>query len=90
MTRAELRASMREAKLMTWGALGATRFRSALMQMAKAGEIALEGDDVIALSLRQRRPKAKPPEKQGAKMRRMAEKRRARAKAPQLSSSALR
>lgn len=87
-TRTELRRTLRERLLLSWGTLGCQRFRAVLVQMAEAGEIVLEGDDVIAVNLRERRPKAKPPEKMGAKMKRMAEKRDARAKARQEAARA--
>ncbi|WP_029002514.1 hypothetical protein [Azorhizobium doebereinerae] len=89
-TRTELRAILRERMLLTWGTLGCQRFRAVLAQMAEAGEIALDGDDVIAVNLRQRVPrKRKPdPETAGAKRRRMREKRDARATARQEAARA--
>lgn len=91
-TRTELRAILRERMLLSWGTLGCQRFRAVLMQMADAGELALEGDDVIAVNLRQHAPrkrKRKPgPETAGARRRRMRDKRDARAKARQEAAGA--
>ena len=60
MTRAELRASLRAAGLISAHTRGGHRLRCALWHMAQAGEVRLAGNLVVADALRSRRPKPMP------------------------------
>ena len=58
MTRAELRASLRAAGLISAQTRGGHRLSCALWHMAQAGEIRCAGDLVEAIALRCRRPRS--------------------------------
>lgn len=95
MTRTDLRESLRQATLLTWGTRGGNRLRQVLFQMRRAGEIIVDGDEVVAVNLRQRvvkkkrvrRPRRRSPPKRletpAAKRRRLWTQRQERAQARQ-------
>ena len=56
MTRAELRDSLRAARLLSWGTLGGVRLRMVLIRMADAGELVLDGETITAAVLLERKP----------------------------------
>jgi len=66
MSRADLRADLRQARLLSWGTLGARRLADVLRTMARAGEVTLTPCTVEAVALRpprirqQWRPRRRP------------------------------
>lgn len=66
MSRADLRADLRQARLLSWGMLGARRLADVLRAMARTGEVTLTPRTVEAVALRpprtrpQWRPRRRP------------------------------
>ena len=92
MSRADLRADLRQARLLAYGCAGAARLREVLAAMARAGEVRLVGPMVEATQLRPCRPRStwRPPRRRPLKqrMRAIRERRIARRKAPETAGTA--